>query len=66
MARTPITGEMGGKRCSEGTEYARRRDQDEPKGEAVSRDCGLRGADWEERIKPGRWVSKCLIIMGPE
>lgn len=66
MARTPITkweasGMFGGDK-----EYARRRDQDEPKGEAVSRDCGLRGANWEERIKPGRWVSKCLIIMGPE
>lgn len=43
----------------EGTRMSQRERQ-------LSRDCGLRGADWEERIKPGRWVSKCLIIMGPE
>lgn len=53
MARTPITGEMGGKRCSEGTEYARRRDQDEPKGEAVSRDCGLRGQTGRKESSQG-------------
>ena len=35
MARTLITGEMGGEWCLEGTEYASRRNQNEPKGEAV-------------------------------
>lgn len=37
----------------------------QPEG-TKGRGCDHRGAEWEERIKPVRRVSQCLIITGSE